>query len=289
MLSAPQVAREQVKHAGPCILSRCLIVDVLTRIIKERVLAPLIDFHLTGHRALIEDCGYTLYVLALDPGILVAPEIKDGAGKLCEFRVVGDLSIKRRYRIYFIARAGQKQRIAAAHAKPDHSNLLAVNLLALAHPLHGALQISHAVALLKRHHKLRCFIRIGRNLVPKPRVQVGRHGEVALSSKPRRNILDMVIQSPPFLDHHDRWKRPALNRLRNPGLELAGRSGKTQHFLCDLNLDHILHPFCFLGIVPTAPLNYSTAVMGIKPTIPVRNLTLNHLSPTPVTITYFPR
>lgn len=164
------------------------------------------------------------------PAVVLGVVALDGAHDRCVVRldplpgdrsVVGHDGLDR-----VVAQGGKHESKPAAHAVADDPNPVAVT--ALLHRVDGPRHVLCSLVELQRHHLLASLVRLG-DLHPV--VEVGRKRDETLGGEPVADVLYVIDQPPPLLDHDDPGAGAAL---WNGEVALTGRAVARK-------LDHLAH------------------------------------------------
>src|SRR5215216_600238 len=110
--------------------------------------------------------------------------------------------------LWILCRRVQGER--AAHAEPDGADFLARGRVESGKIISSGAQVSLGLIDAHRHHHLACLVRRLRRLAV---IKIRSECDKTFRCKPVANFLDVVHQSPPFLNHN--YARPtALLRFR---------------------------------------------------------------------------
>ncbi len=119
--------------------------------------------------------------------------------------------VKHHHRADILAHPGHHQRQPAAHAEADDSCPFGFDKWLGNQIIDRALNILDRPGAVKFHRQLASFVWLGG--FP-PAIQVWRQRDEALAREAPGDILDVVVQPPPFLNHDDAGKRPRALRPR---------------------------------------------------------------------------
>ena len=200
--TAAQMRAEERERPAPGLLGGVGVVDLGPGVVEEGVVGAGVDEHLHVLAQVLQLLLQGAHRVGVGEVVLLGVVALHGGGQ------VGVVGLGRRPRDHAVEGgdglhrvgplAGEHQGQAAAHAEPDDAHAAASG--AVAHVVDGAAHVLGRLLQVERHHLLARLIGLGRGLAV---VQIGGQGHEALAGQPVADLLDVVDQAPPLLDHDE--------------------------------------------------------------------------------------
>src|SRR6266511_80557 len=143
-----------------------------------------------------------------------------------ELRVVGlrsgprDDAVIRHRRLHQVGpERREPEREPAPDAEPGHADAVAGHGGVALQVVDGPDHVLGRLLDVERHHHLRCLVRLLQRGLGAA-VQVWREGDEPFGRVPVAHLLDLLVETPPLLDHHDPRALPTV-RYRQVALRLT--------------------------------------------------------------------
>src|SRR5690348_5721087 len=217
---AVQSTFEEQSRCRPRLSRSIFAVAVRPRLIAERMRSIGIGSNIDAFLVLRSRHSQTFDVLRGYPGVIPCMVIEHGTKYVLESVGLNHPAIVRDGRSQALTMAGELQGQGSAHSESHYAMNVSFDEFPRIHELAARIDVLESQRLIELAHQGLGNLSIACDHTADPAIEVGNDDAVPLTCQAGTQILNLRVQSPPFVQEHDAGIRSLLLRPKLDAIDL---------------------------------------------------------------------